>query len=103
MFRYRLRTLLIVLALGPLVVAGAWLGRSIIAIVVPQVVVFLGVVFCIVAVGVACAMGMASMAETVIDPIDPWQRKSQMTHLDESSTALPLGVLGRQASPPRRR
>jgi hypothetical protein len=69
--RYRLCTLLIVLALGPPVLAGAWWAGPTVAAVVFGFLVF---VACIAAVGVLCAMGLASIADAVIDP---WDRRKR--------------------------
>ena len=69
MFRYRLRTLLIVLALAPPVLAGLfWAGPTVVAIVLA----FVAFVACLAAIGVLCAMGLASIADAFIEP---WEKR----------------------------
>jgi len=69
MFRYRLHTLLIVLALGPPVIEGAWWAGPTIAVVV---LAFAAFIACLATVGVVCAMGLASLADALIDP---WEKR----------------------------
>ena len=66
--QFRLRTLLILLAVLPPVLAGAWAGPTVVAVMLG----FLAFVACLAAVGVMCAMGLASIADAVIDP---WQKR----------------------------
>ena len=69
--QYRLRTLLIVLALGPPVLSGLWLAWPTIAVVAAQLLGFLAFVAVLVAAGVGCAMGLASVVDAAIDP---WEK-----------------------------
>ena len=72
MFRYKLRTLMIVLALGPPVLAGVWCNWEILSEVVPVLLQFLACVAFLVAVAVSCAMGLASLVDATLDP---WEKR----------------------------
>jgi hypothetical protein len=72
MIRYRLRTLLIVLALAPPALAGVWCNWEILSEVVPVLLQFLACVAFLVAVAVSCAMGLASLVDAALNP---WERR----------------------------
>jgi hypothetical protein len=68
-FRYKLRTLLIVLALAPPVLAGVfWAGPAVITVVLG----FVAFIACVATVGVLCAMGLASLADAFLVP---WEKR----------------------------
>lgn len=65
--RYRLRTLMILLAVGPPLLAGIWLALPTITLVLLQAMLFLIVGGTLVAVAVPFAMVLATIADVVID------------------------------------
>jgi hypothetical protein len=65
--RYRLRTLMILLTVGPPALAGVWLAWPTIALVLLQAVLFLVVGAVLLAIAIPFAMVLATIADVVID------------------------------------
>jgi hypothetical protein len=65
--QFRLRTLLIVLALGPPLLAGLWLSSETIALVALTVIGFLLFVAVLAGISVWCAICLAAVADKCID------------------------------------
>ena len=66
--RFRLRTLLILLAVLPPMIGGAWWSGPAAAVVLYS----LAFIACLAVGGVLCAMGLASIADAVIGP---WEKR----------------------------